>query len=305
MRLHPLIAALVLLATPTLHAQQPSAAVMAAITQDPAPDKANPARFETFQLPSHGALLNAIVYVAAGPSSHPTVVLLHGFPGNEKNLDLAQSLRRAGWNVLFFNYRGSWGSPGEFSFTHCLEDAQTAIAYLRDPANAKRLHSDPANIALVGHSMGGFVARYVGAHDPAIKAIVLLSAADMVGRAAKVTPEMETMAIPMIAKGLAAEGMAPLAGTSPEALAKEVLANRADWTPVQLAPLLATRPVLVLTSDDGLAPSNDAVTAAIRQAGGTRVQTLHLTTDHSYSGQRIALQQAVLTFLAPLKPTTP
>jgi hypothetical protein len=153
--------------------------------------------------------------------------------------------------------------------------------------------------------MGGFVARYVGAHDPAIKAIVLLSAADMVGRAAKVTPEMETMAIPMIAKGLAAEGMAPLAGTSPEALAKEVLANRADWTPVQLAPLLATRPVLVLTSDDGLAPSNDAVTAAIRQAGGTRVQTLHLTTDHSYSGQRIALQQAVLTFLAPLKPTTP
>jgi dipeptidyl aminopeptidase/acylaminoacyl peptidase len=128
MRLHPLIAALVLLATPTLHAQQPSAAVMAAIAQDPAPDKANPARFETFQLPSHGALLNAIVYVAAGPSSHPTVVLLHGFPGNEKNLDLAQSLRRAGWNVLFFNYRGSWGSPGEFSFTHCLEDAQTAIA---------------------------------------------------------------------------------------------------------------------------------------------------------------------------------
>jgi len=301
MRLPHLIAPIALLAVPTLHAQQPLAAITASITNDPVPDKTNPAKFETFQLPSHGALLNAIVYVAAGAGPHPTVVLLHGFPGNERNLDLAQSLRRAGWNVLYFNYRGAWGSPGDFSFTHCLEDAQTAIAYLRDPANAKRLRTDPANLVLVGHSMGGFVARYVGAHDPAIKAIVLISAADMVGRAATLKPGTESYAIPIIAKGLAAEGMAPLAGTTPETLAKEVLANRADWTPVPLAPMLASRPLLVLTSDDGLAPSNDAVTAAIKQAGGKQVQSIHLTTDHSYSDQRIALQQAVLTFLAPLK----
>jgi len=55
---------------------------------------------------------NAIVYEAQGAGPHPTVVLLHGFPGNEKNLVLAQALRRAGWNVVFFHYRGSWGSGG-------------------------------------------------------------------------------------------------------------------------------------------------------------------------------------------------
>jgi pimeloyl-ACP methyl ester carboxylesterase len=64
---------------------------------------------ETFQIPSHGALLNAFVYVAAGAGPHPAVVLLHGFPGNERNLDLAQDMRRAGWDVLYFDYRGSWG----------------------------------------------------------------------------------------------------------------------------------------------------------------------------------------------------
>ena len=48
----------------------------------------------------------------AGAGRRPTVVLLHGLPGNEKNLDLAQAIRRAGWNVVTFNYRGSWGSPG-------------------------------------------------------------------------------------------------------------------------------------------------------------------------------------------------
>jgi len=47
------------------------------------------------------------VYVAAGAGPHPAVVLLHGFPGNEKTLDLAQDVRRAGWNVLYFNYRGA------------------------------------------------------------------------------------------------------------------------------------------------------------------------------------------------------
>ena len=79
-----------------------------ALTSDPAPDKANPAPMQSFQLPSHGALLNAFVYIATGATPHPAVILLHGFPGNERNLDLAQSIRRAGWNVLYFDYRGSW-----------------------------------------------------------------------------------------------------------------------------------------------------------------------------------------------------
>ena len=73
------------------------------------PDALSPASMETFQIPSHGALLNAFVYVAASAGPHPAVVLLHGFPGNERNLDLAQDMRRAGWDVLYFDYRGSWG----------------------------------------------------------------------------------------------------------------------------------------------------------------------------------------------------
>src|SRR6202046_1570215 len=177
---HAVVAGLLLLLlsfVQAVHAQ--SQRVTAAISSDPAPDKANPASMATVQVPSHGALLNGLVYVAAGAGPHPVVVLLHGFPGNEKNLDLAQVLRRAGWNVLYFDYRGSWGSPGGFSFTHCIEDAQAAVAWLRDPANAAKYRVDPQTIALVGHSMGGFVALEVGAQDPAIQAIVGISAADM------------------------------------------------------------------------------------------------------------------------------
>ena len=157
----------------------PAQQVPAALTTDPPADKAYPAAMETFQIPSHGAMLNALAYVAEGAGPHPVVILLHGFPGNEKNLDLAQAIRRAGWDVVYFDYRGSWGSPGDFSFTHSIEDTQAAIAYLRDASHAKKLRADSGYLVLIGHSMGGFIARYVGAQDPAIKAVGLISAADM------------------------------------------------------------------------------------------------------------------------------
>jgi len=273
----------------------------AAITTDPAPGKDFPAAIQTFQLPSHGVLLNAFVYVASGAGPHPTVILLHGFPGNERNLDLAQSIRRAGWDVLFFDYRGSWGTPGDFSFTHCIEDTQSALAYLRDPSTAAKLRSDPKTIVLVGHSMGGFAALETAALDPAVEAVVTISAADMgAGRLRNVPAGKFDAAVGSVAAGYASEGMAPLAGTSAEGLAREIIAHAGEWDFVNLAPKLATRPLLVVTSDDGLADSNDAFVAALRRAGNTKVTAIHMPTDHSYSDHRIAMQQAVLSALEHL-----
>ena len=279
----------------------PSRAQNAAISTDPEPDKANPAAMQSFQLDSHGSLLNAFVYIAAGSTPHPTGILLHGFPGNERNLDLAQSIRRAGWNVLYFDYRGSWGSPGDFSFNHGIEDAQSAIAYLRDTANAARLRSDGRTIVLVGHSMGGFVALEAGAFDSTIRAIVTISAADLgISRLQAVPDDKREFAIKGIAAGLAHEGMAPLAGTSPEKLANEILSNATKWSFVTLAPKLATRPLLVITSDDGLAAPSDALVHSVEQLGNQKVNAIHISTDHSYSDHRIVLQQAVLDNLALL-----
>jgi pimeloyl-ACP methyl ester carboxylesterase len=281
----------------SLHAQN----LPSALTTDPAPDKANPAAMVTFTIPSHGEQMNAIAYVASGAGPHPIVILLHGFPGNEKNLDVAQAIRRADWDVLYFNYRGSWGTPGAFSFTHAIEDTDSAIAWLRDPANAKKLRSDPKNIVLVGHSMGGMIATVAGAHDPAVRAVGLISAANMAGRnLAVVKAGRQEAAIPQIAAGLRATGVAPLAGCTPESLARDLLANAAAWNIPDLASGLASRPMLIVTSDDGLAPPLDALATNLRNLKDTRVTTLHLATDHVYSDQRIALQTAVLNWLGTL-----
>jgi pimeloyl-ACP methyl ester carboxylesterase len=278
--------------------------VPAAITSDPAPDKENPASMATVQVPSHGALLNGIVYVAAGAGPHPVVVLLHGFPGNEKNLDLAQAIRRAGWDVLYFNYRGSWGSPGDFAFTHAIEDTQAAIAFLRDPSTAKKLRADPARIVLIGHSMGGFMASYAAAQDPAIQAIGMISAWD-IGREglAAVKAGNEEAVVKPLAASLAENGLGPLAGCTAESLAREILANRARWEFVDYAGKLAPRPVLIATSDDGLAASGGALAEALRKAGDANVKLVHMATDHGYSDHRIALETAVIEWLESLRKT--
>ena|SRR5579884_2679594 len=86
-----------------------------AIYTDPPHDAAHPAQMVVLHIPSGGVSINGVAYLAAAAGAHPTLVSLHGLPGNEKNLDLAQAVRRAGWNAITFNYRGSWGSPGSFA----------------------------------------------------------------------------------------------------------------------------------------------------------------------------------------------
>ena len=48
------------------------------------------------------------IYRTGGEGPHPVVLLSHGFPGVEKNFDLAQALRRIGFHVVAYHYSGSW-----------------------------------------------------------------------------------------------------------------------------------------------------------------------------------------------------
>ncbi|WP_420236585.1 hypothetical protein ACOBR2_13230 [Telmatobacter bradus] len=74
--------------------------------------------------------------------------------------------------------------------------------------------------------------------------------------------------------------------------------HAAQWNFVNLAPQLATRPLLILTSDDGLSAPNDALVAAVGKSEKHTVKAIHFPTDHAYSDHRIALQEAVLDFFA-------
>ena len=163
----------------TLSAAVNAQSVPSAIYTDPPLDAAHPAGMSVLHIPTHGVLINGLIYSPPGEGLHPTLVICHGLPGNEKNLDLAQAVRRAGWNAVTFNYRGSWGSPGTFRFTQNPEDADAVLAYLRDPVNAAKFAIDTKRIAIAGHSMGGWVTALTAAHDHQLSGAILISAADM------------------------------------------------------------------------------------------------------------------------------
>jgi uncharacterized protein len=274
-------------------ARLPAQIIAPAVEADPPRDSVHPARFEVLSIPSGGVRINGVAYLAAGAGPHPTLILAHGWPGNEKNLDLAQAVRRAGWNAVTFNYRGSWGSPGEFRFAQNPEDAAAVLAFLRDSVNARTLGVDTTRMVLAGHSMGGWVTVLTAARDGRLRGAILISAADLGMLGGLSRAELVE---------LASGNSNALAGTSAERMADELSANAAVWRFDVAAPGLRNLPVLALTSDDGLAGHGERLVNLLREQGNTRATLVHVATDHSWSDRRIALESLVIRWLDGLSP---
>ena len=267
------------------------------VTTDPLPVEPPPS-MTSIRIPSGDAVMNGIVYLPGGAGPHPVALVLHGLPGDERNLDLAQALRRGGWAVVFFHYRGAWGSGGRFAFDHVLEDVAAAVDWTLDDEVRAQHGFDAGARALVGHSMGGFAALTAGSADEHVGCIASLAGANMslLGAAA---------ADPAVAADLAAsiDGWVtgPLAGTSGAALVGEVVEAGARYDVVARAPDLAARRVLLVAGERDVvaapAQHHDPVLAALEAAGGD-VEALRLDDDHAFSASRIALARALVSWLA-------
>jgi uncharacterized protein len=266
----------------------PAQSVPAALFTDPPADVAHPARLTVLRILSHGALINGMIYQPSGIGPHPTVVICHGLPGNEKNLDVAQAVRRAGWNAVIFNYRGSWGSPGDFRLSQNLEDGEAVLAYLRDRDNAKRLGIDTAHIVMLGHSMGGWVVVHTASHDHHVAGAILISAAD-VGKQGELPHDRLA--------ALLDDCTWPLAGVTAEGLADQMHALGSEFRFENMAAGLLATPLLAVTADDGFAADTYTLVNAIQAEGGHQIMAIHLATDHNYSDHRIALETTILNWL--------
>ncbi len=287
-----LVAVLIWTTTPLWAGPIPSS-----IFTDPVVDPKSPAGMEVIHVPSGDVELNGIVYTANGPGPHPTFVFFHGLPGNEKNLDLAQAVRRAGWNAVMVNYRGSWGSPGTYSFGGNLEDARAVLKYVREPANAAKLKIDPAHIAIGGHSMGGWVAAHTLAQDEGVLGAVVFSSGDFGGGRWQ-GGDPATLAKSMD------NNRESLAGVTGAQMAQEIVAHKDAWSFATLAPRLVNRRLYVLYSEDFVKQDSVNLIKAVKAAGGKAITEQYVATDHSWSDKRITLESLVIRWLEKLVPKT-
>jgi len=270
----------------------------AAVTTDPNPiDTAYPPKMRAVLIPSAGVRLNGVLYVAQGRGVHPTAVFLHGFPGDEKNADLAQAVRRAGFNALVFYYRGAWGSPGIYSYSNVLEDVTATLTWLRQPAIADSMSVDPERLILVGHSLGGFAALYTAATTRNVLAVAALAPVDLGSRGAAMRDPAA------FAKGVQRRGaqLGALQGTSGEELSREAVTHAGQWSLQRYAGVLATKRLLLLaaTHDEAVPLSEvyEPLGAKLRAAGAKELTTVTLPSDHAFSDVRIGLAQALTRWL--------
>jgi len=142
-----------------------------------------PAETVSFIIDSHGESIFGrfmLPALQAEQERAPVVVMLHGYPGLEQNMDMPPVLRRGGIATLYFSYRGVWGGHGYYSFSHLIEDTFTVVNWVREHADQYRV--DPERIYLMGHSMGGFTALNAIAQGVNVRGAVIMAPCDMAMR---------------------------------------------------------------------------------------------------------------------------
>ncbi len=127
--------------------------------------------YETIDLPtSDGLTLKSWFIPAEGGETDKTIILCHGMGVNRGDL-LRDTwfLAEKGFNLFYFDFRGSGESGGTLSSVGYLETRDFDAAY--DFLKAHRPHA-MERTAVFGSSMGGSVAVFAAAKYPEIKCLL-------------------------------------------------------------------------------------------------------------------------------------
>lgn len=132
-------------------------------------------------LPLDGGWIFYIVNRPPLAGGLPLAIMFHGFTGSHIEsgrlyTDLAYRLCRAGITAVRFDYRGHGDSSGlfeEFSLEVALEDAELMVRHSLGLSGV-----DPSRVALVGLSLGGYIAlKMFEKFREAVRSLVLLAPA--------------------------------------------------------------------------------------------------------------------------------
>lgn len=110
-----------------------------------------------------GRKLVGVLNRPPGPEGRrfPAVLLLHGYPGAEKNVDVQRELLKRGVASFALHFRGAWGSEGRYGFADLPEQARAGLRFL-----ARQPFVDPRRLAVFGFSMGGWTALHLASMAP-------------------------------------------------------------------------------------------------------------------------------------------
>ncbi|HBQ21146.1 MAG: hypothetical protein A2Z91_00650 [Deltaproteobacteria bacterium GWA2_38_16] len=111
------------------------------------------------------------------------ILFLHGYPGSQKNYDIAEHLALKGFHCYVMHYRGAWQSEGQYSLVSNYKDVELMLRYLNDKGYSEE------KLSLVGASWGGFVALETFSKHSRFYKVILLAPFMMLDQSEKALQE--------------------------------------------------------------------------------------------------------------------
>jgi pimeloyl-ACP methyl ester carboxylesterase len=242
-------------------------------------------KLENIEFTSAGNILLGRIYRPEGKMRKAAVIFCHGFPGDTKNMDLAEELALNGIVTLIFYYQGAWGSGGKYSLTKLEVGVRDAAAYLKTLP-----YVDPRRVGLISHSMGALPLSKLMSLDPSIKTGVLMApVADIEVLIAKRGKEGTAKRYASMAEG-------KLNGATYESLLKDLEEVLKTTNPVDLAPKIMAPIIVIVGSKDEDTPP-EMCREFYKAAGEPKKWVQIEGADHSFSEHRIPLTGGVLGWL--------
>ncbi|MFB0562735.1 MAG: alpha/beta hydrolase family protein [Candidatus Lokiarchaeia archaeon] len=204
---------------------------------------------EKISILSSGVRLGGTFFYPETPKRTPGVCICHGIPRVNKPVEekgypfLAKKFCERKYAALIFNFQGTSGSEGEFSFSAWSRNVLDAISYL---ASSPRI--DPKRLGLVSFSAGAFVSWSVVANDSRIKAFASCSSPS------------DFRKIPFIEEGIKyLKKFGILKITNIKKTVKGLRSDLRELRPLQWVGKISPRPVLIVHGDqDDVIPVQSA-----------------------------------------------
>jgi uncharacterized protein len=230
---------------------------------------------------SGGHRLVGTLHLARGLKPKPTVLLLHGCPGLEKNLDLAAALRDRGRNALVYHYRGCWGSEGRYDLRTIPADVTAAVDYL---GSGEHPTVDPGRLAVVGHSLGGWAAIMAAAGDQRLGAVAVYGTAVDLGGLGLDPVSLD-------------REMTRFLAVTPHEFARQGAEVARGPGPLDVVASIAPRPLLIVHgNDDAWVPAEQARRLHARAGRPCRYVEVD-GANHSFAWHRAELRDLVTSWL--------
>lgn len=237
-------------------------------------------------IPCEGVRLLGRLYRPNDESVYPAVAVCHGFPGDTKNMDLAEELALNDVAALVFYYMGAWGSGGEFRLTNLAPSTAAAVKYLRDLDSV-----DPDRVGLIALSMGAMPLTKCMSVDPSIKTGVLMSPAS------DLKPWSQEQYLDNIVPVFLKSAEGKLSGWTEEKLRLDVMEAASELNPIETVRKIHAPLMVVLGTNDTLTTPPE-IRRLYEAANEPKKLVEIMDANHEFSEHRIPLQKAVIDWVS-------